>query len=129
MKCSLRFALFSGFGLSLTASPVGVALGCDGGNAGHAAVSVEGAGPTLKVERAGSEKALLKVQGMSCASCEKSISAQLRKVEGVRSVSFRKGKDSEGARVAEVSFAEGAQVPAAALAQAVEKAGYQVVPR
>ena len=86
--------------------------------------------PTLTVSQLsqpsakGAQRALLQVKGMSCGSCEKAISAQLKKIEGVITVSFRKGKDSEGGRVAEVSYSPGVKVTTAALIQAVEKAGY-----
>lgn len=97
------------------------ALACEG--EAHAAAG-EADKPSLTVAQAGAEKAILKVKGMSCGSCEKAITTQLKKLDGVQTVSFRKGKNSEGVRVAEVGYAKGAQVTTAALVQAVKKAGY-----
>ena len=119
MKFNL-FASVAGLALVLSCSSL-QALACEG--KAHAAAG-EADKPSLTVAQAGAEKAILKVNGMSCSSCEKAITAQLKKLEGVQSVSFRKGKSSEGVRVAEVGYAKGAQVTTAALVQAVKKAGY-----
>jgi copper chaperone CopZ len=69
----------------------------------------------------------IKVSGMSCRSCEKAIESKIMKLEGVKSVSFKKDKESRGVNVAEVTFTDGAAVTHEALAKAVTDAGYKPV--
>jgi copper chaperone CopZ len=91
--------------------------------ANSAAVPAD-AKPTLTLTQAGAQAATLAVTGMSCASCERAITASLKKLDGVQTVAFRKGKDSQGVRTVVVTYAPGAQVTTAQLVQAVEAAGY-----
>jgi copper chaperone CopZ len=98
------------------------AIACDGD--AHAAQGAESKGkPSLTLAQAGGEKAVFQVKGMMCKSCEKNISAALKKVEGVKNVTFHK-KNAEGLRLAEVSLAPGSKVSPEQLAQAIEGAGY-----
>lgn len=67
------------------------------------------------------ETKVLKIEGMSCAHCQKAVTEALQELEGVSSVSV----DLDGGK-ATVSF-DPAKVNEAAMTEAVEEAGYEVV--
>ena len=64
---------------------------------------------------------ILPVQGMSCASCAKSVEGALSRVDGVAGASVNFATER-----AEVALAEGADVPMPALVQGVADSGYAV---
>ena len=65
---------------------------------------------------------VLKIEGMSCEHCKKAVTDALKKVTGVESVEV----DLEAGR-ATVSF-DPARASESAMKEAVEEAGYEVVP-
>jgi copper chaperone CopZ len=81
--------------------------------------------PSLTLTESGPQKAVFQVSGIMCRSCEKKIQAALRKVDGVKAVTFQKLQGKGGVRVTEVTFEKGGKVTPAVLAQAVEGAGYK----
>jgi copper chaperone CopZ len=108
-------------GLILVA-PIG-AMACEGED--HSAMkSASGGKPQFVLSEAGRSKAVFQIAGMSCKSCERSVSAQLKKIVGVQDVVFLAKKAANGVRTAEVTFAPQAKVDTAQLLKAVEAAGY-----
>ncbi|MFQ3621730.1 MAG: cation-translocating P-type ATPase [Spirochaetales bacterium] len=63
----------------------------------------------------------LKIEGMTCTSCARTVERALRKVEGVQSVSVH---FATGEAILQTAKA----VPLPSLAQEVEKAGYKLIP-
>ena len=65
-------------------------------------------------------RASIKVKGMHCEDCNEAIVTQVKKVEGVRSVTadFKSG-------TAQVTFEAGTSMQA--ISKAIEKAGYEVL--
>lgn len=72
------------------------------------------------MDKSTEEKALLRVEGMSCTGCEERISRVLSRLEGVREA----GADHRTGEV-RVTF-DADQVAPRALAERIEQAGYQV---
>ena len=68
---------------------------------------------------------MFQVNGIMCKSCEKKVQAALKKVQGVKSVTFLKAGSKNGIRLAQVTFEDGNTVCSAALAQAVQGAGFK----
>jgi mercuric ion transport protein len=101
-----------------------LALACEG--EAHASSSGDSKHPSLALTEAGAQQATFEVKGMSCASCEKAIQAALRKIEGVKNVTFLKPSKS-GTRIAQVTFEKGSQVATEVLTQAIKSAGYGVL--
>ena len=110
-------------GLLLSTSFCPQATAC--GEEAHAAGSGKSSGaPTFVLSEAGKKTATFQITGMSCQSCERSVSAQLKKIDAVEKVTFKK-KGQSGLRLAIVQFKDGKSVDSSLLLQAVEKAGYQ----
>lgn len=63
------------------------------------------------------QKARIHIEGLHCSSCEKSINANLKKVNGVTNVTWDKKKN-----IVEVTYAKGSTTPAA-LVTAITSAG------
>jgi copper chaperone len=101
------------------------ALACEGHGAG--AKSADKGKPSMTLVKseadgqAGMSKATFQVKGMMCGSCEKNISASLKKVEGVKTISFGK-KDKAGLRLAVITY--DGNVASEQLVKAVQDAGY-----
>ena len=90
----------------------------------HAGEKAQSGRPEFHLSEAGKSKAVFQITGMSCQSCEKAITASLKKVNGVQAVTFKKKSSQDAPRLAEVSLKSGVQVDPAQLIQAVEAAGY-----
>lgn len=82
-----------------------------------------GAGTPLTDSRAGGQRVVLAVQGMSCESCERTVSAMLRRTPGVltATVSVARGE-------AVVTY-DPARTTPADLARVVRQLGYEAAPR
>lgn len=96
-------------GLVLAATPAGAAACCAArsGGAGSAASRPAAAGAETYV-------ATLRVTGRTCAACDRSVEAALKRIEGVRSVAF----DGET-----VTVVAARTVAESRLVEAVERAG------
>jgi copper chaperone CopZ len=113
-------ALVALFGASIFVQPWVHA--CEG--EGHAEMKSSKGTPRFVLSEAGKKQAVFQIAGMSCGSCEKSVTAQLKKVQGVEGVEFQKKKGTS-LRMAVIRFKDGAQVDPARLVDAVSAAGYQ----
>ncbi|WP_150460500.1 heavy-metal-associated domain-containing protein [Nesterenkonia ebinurensis] len=63
------------------------------------------------------------VTGMSCSHCESAVRSELAELNGIQEISV-----SAAAGELTVTLAEGAEVPEAAIIEAVDDAGYQAEP-
>ena len=77
---------------------------------------------TAQSDTQGSVTAVYKVSGMSCGHCEGSVSSEISEIPGVTSV---KAVASAG----EVTFVSAAPLDEAAVAAAVDEAGFELVGR
>lgn len=115
------FALLSVSALLLSAASFQVSA-CEGEAQAGQVSSKE---PSLALTESGPQRAVFQVHGVMCQSCQKKIQAALRKVQGVKSVTFLKAGSKDGTRLAQVTFENGSNVSADALAQAVQGAGFK----
>ncbi len=110
-------------GFALTASILSPVLRACEGEAHAEGQSMSGR-PAFLLSEAGKSKAVFQITGMSCQSCEKAITASLKKINGVEKVTFKAKKGNDAPHLAIVSLKSGVQVDPAKLIEAVEAAGY-----